>query len=64
MKKVTEQARTRDLPSWDSLPRPWVQLAFQARDEILRTSILPFGETLAYLIYHYTRRAVLLEPTE
>jgi hypothetical protein len=26
--------------------------------------VLPFGETLAYLIYHHTRRAVLLQPTE
>jgi hypothetical protein len=33
-------------------------------DEILGTSVLPFRQTLAYLIYHQPRRAVLLEPAD
>ena len=41
-------------------PRPSVQLAPEALDEILGTSVLPFGETLADLIYHHVRRTVLL----
>ena len=64
MKRATGRARTRDLPRGGSLPRLEVQLTFQAFDEILRTAVLPFGETLAHLIYHHTRRAVLLQPTE
>jgi hypothetical protein len=41
-----------------------VHLALQALDEVLGTSVLPFGETLPDLIYHHTRRAVLLKPAE
>jgi hypothetical protein len=63
MKWVTGGAN-RDLPSRESLPRLWVQLASQTRDEILGTSVLPFGETLAYLIYHHARSTVLFQLTE
>src|SRR5215218_4563069 len=41
-------------------PRPSVLLALQSLHEILRASVLPFGETLTKLIYHDARRAVLL----
>jgi hypothetical protein len=36
----------------------------KALNEILRTSVPPFGESLPNLIYHHARPAVLLKPTE
>jgi len=48
----------------NSSPRASVQLRLQALDEILGTSVLPFGDTLAYLIYHRARRAIVLQPVE
>ena len=52
----------RHRPHLEALPA--VGLAPQAFDEILGTSILPFGETLAYLTYYHIRRAVPLQPAQ
>ncbi len=57
-------ARLESFLSCHSLPQPSVQLALQVLDEVLGTLVLTFGETLAYLIYHHARRAVLLQPAE
>jgi hypothetical protein len=53
------------LPSGrSSLLRSAVRLTLQALDEVLGTPVVTFGETLAYLIYHHSRRAVLLKPAQ